>query len=203
MRISDGAKEYGITVEPARLAPGEVVYRVKDIFTTRNGSWEPSGVPGSVPSWARDTYLKPPNHPQYNTDGGADHHLFGAVMLAGGALDPTAVIHYFTYTDDRNHADMRVKPHGWANIPIFGHSAVPGPWAWYPLGRTADIVKGGGMPNGAHVSFFAVWEAVAVPVLVPPLDPPTAPPTLREEIALLKARVTRIEELLAKWDGGR
>ena len=80
-RISDWAQKFGISIEPTAGNPGETVYRVKDIFTTRDGSWEPSDKPGSVPQWARDAYLKPANHPQYNDDAGADHHLFGAVII--------------------------------------------------------------------------------------------------------------------------
>ena len=60
--ISDWAQKFGISIEPATGNPGETVYRVKDIFTTRDGSWEPSDKPGSVPQWARDAYLKPANH---------------------------------------------------------------------------------------------------------------------------------------------
>jgi len=190
MRISEWAKQFGITVEDATGAPGELVYRVKDIFTTRNGSWEPSDTPGSVPQWARDAYLKPFGHPQYFDDAGADHHLFGAVMADSGALQPWGTIHYYTYTDNSNHADMRVKMHGWANVPLFGHSQIPGPWAWYPKnGHKADIVKGGGLLGGYHVSTFVVWQLVKNAVIVPPIDPPTEPPTLtiEQRVAALEA----------------
>lgn len=176
MRISEWAQQFGITVEDATGAPGELIYRVKDIFTTRNGSWEPSDTPGSVPQWARDAYLKPLGHPQYFDDAGADRHLFGAVMADGGTLQPWGTIHYYTYTDNSNHADMRVKMHGWANIPLFGHSQIPGPWAWYPKNHyKADLVKGGGLPGGYHVSTFVVWQLVKNAVVVPPIDPPTEP----------------------------
>ena len=49
VRISKWAQEFGITVEPTAGQPGETIYRAKDIFTTRDGSWEPSDKPGSVP----------------------------------------------------------------------------------------------------------------------------------------------------------
>lgn len=70
-RISKWAQEFGITVEPTAGQPGETIYHVTDIFTTRDGSWEPSNTPGSVPQWARDTYLKPWGNPQYFDDAGA------------------------------------------------------------------------------------------------------------------------------------
>ena len=39
-RISDWAQKFGISIEPTAGNPGETIYRVKDIFTTRDGSWE-------------------------------------------------------------------------------------------------------------------------------------------------------------------
>lgn len=200
-RISKWAQEFGITVEPTAGQPGETIYRAKDIFTTRDGSWEPSDKPGSVPQWARDAYLKPMNHPQYNDDGGADHHLFGAVAVDGN-LQPWGTIHYYTYTDDQNHTNQRAKIHGWANIPIYGHSDVPGPWAWYPKNhKSADVVKGGGLPDGIHVSWFVVWEVVTLPTVTPPIDPPKPP-----QPETLEAAWTEIHKLWAivnEWQGGK
>lgn len=182
MRISDWAKQFGIWVEEAQGQPGEIVYRVKDIFTTRDGSWEPSDAPGSVPQWARDAYLKPYGHPQYFDDAGAATNLFGAIMGDSGALLPRGTVEFWTYADNANHSKQRAKISGWANISMFPSSSyVPdrrekGPWAWQPKGVNADTVKGGGLPQRWHVSMFAVWEAVKVPVVVvPPVDPPVLP----------------------------
>jgi len=199
MRISDWARHFKITVEPAQAQPGETVYRVKDIFTTRDGSWEPSDKPGSVPAWARDAYLKLPKHAQYFDDAGADHHLFGAVMGDADNLQPHGTIHFYTYTDNGNHSTQRVKLSGWANIPIFGHSATPGPWAWHPAkGNTkADIVKGGGLPGGWHVSFFVVWQAGVESIVAPPIDP------LPPEPLTLEQRVERLERIIESWTGGK
>ena len=54
-RISDWAKQLNVIIQPATVAVGQPVLRVKDVFTTRDGSWEPSQALGSVPQWARDT----------------------------------------------------------------------------------------------------------------------------------------------------
>ncbi|HCB14178.1 MAG TPA: hypothetical protein DEP36_11520 [Gammaproteobacteria bacterium] len=54
MRISDWAKQLNVIIQPATVAVGQPVLRVKDIFTTRDGSWEPSQALGSIPQWARD-----------------------------------------------------------------------------------------------------------------------------------------------------
>ena len=178
--------------------PGETVYRVTDIFTTRDGSWEPSDAPGSVPQWARDAYLKPWGHPQYFDDAGAAQNLFGGIAMNGNMI-PHGTMHYYTYTDNQNHTNQRAKIHGWANIPIYGHSDVPGPWAWYPKNHNAaDVVKGGGMPHGWHVSWFVVWEVVALPNTVTPpiIDPPVVPLTLEQ-------RVARLERLWEESQAGK
>lgn len=206
MRISDWAQQFGITVEPAIGVADETIYRVKDIFTTRDGSWEPSDKPGSVPQWARDAYLKPLGHPQYNDDGGADRHLFGAVVGEGGALQPWGTIHFYTHTDNKNHVDARAKLHGWANNPMFSASAIPGPWSWYPKNHhKTDIVRGGGLPGGWHVSFFAVWEVVRV--ITPPIDPPTEPDnggaTLEQRVGVLEIEVKALRTIIEQWSAGR
>lgn len=206
-RISEWAKYFKLWIEPAQGQPGEVVYRIKDLFSTRDGSWEPSDKPGSVPQWARDSYLFPMNHPQYNDDGGADRHLFGAVMGDDGKLDPDEIIHYWTYTDNANHAVQPVKRHGWANIPLYGHSDIPGPWAWSPDFGKADKVKGGGLPGGLHISWFAVWEKVVIPgePEKPPVDPEKPPPT--GDLADVVKRLARLERafdvLTKEWEGGK
>lgn len=201
-RIGEWAQQFGISIDRVSAQPGEIVLRVKDIFTTRDGSWEPSDKPGSVPAWARAQYLKPTNHPQYNDDGGADHHLFGAVMEDnGGFFRPWGDIRFYTYTDDKNHVNRRVKLNGWANIPIFGSSGIPGPWAWHPAsGIKADLVKGGGLPGAIHVSWYAVWQPVKESggIVVPPIDPPTAPELTIESLAI---RVAELERRVNAMDG--
>lgn len=180
---------------PAPIA-GQAVLRVKDIFTTRDGSWEPSsGTPGSLPQWARDLYLKPWGHPDYFDDAGADHHILGGIYKPLlNQMEKTAKIHYFTWTDNGNHVDMQVKEKsGWANIVMsnkFDHTAGQrGAWAWYPRvgGVPADIVTGGGMPGmGWHVSFFATWTLETATVIDPPTDP-DADEQLRKDVDSLMA----------------
>ena len=205
-RISDAAKAFGVQVTPYNAKPGETVYRVADIFTTRDGSWDPSDKPGSVPQWARDAYLKPLSHPQYNDDGGADHHIFGAVQQIDGNLYPSFPIQYFTWSDGANRTLQNAKKHGWANIVMFASSKfVPergerGPWAWKPAGVAADTVTGAGMPSNWHVSFWAVWRPEVTPELhieePEVVDPPivTTP-----EIQQLTLRVARLENIIRQW----
>src|SRR5690606_29859251 len=78
-RISEWVSLYNVSIKSVAARPdrvsGDVLYLVKDVFTTRNGSWEPIALPGSVPQWARDEYLKPANAPDYFAEAGGDHHL--------------------------------------------------------------------------------------------------------------------------------
>jgi hypothetical protein len=176
-RISEWIPVYNVSVKPLMARPdrpkSDVVYVVKDLFTTRHGSWEPVALPGSIPQWARDAYLKPLHAPDYFDDAGGDHHLFAAVIGLDGKLVRGQEIIYWsdgfemlkdpTYD---NYVRRKTKEKsGWANIITGpGSSFVPernesGPWCWAPAGA-AEVVCGGGLPANVHISFFVVWQAV-------------------------------------------
>ena len=173
-RISDWAKQLNVIIQPATVAVGQPVLRVKDVFTTRDGSWEPSQALGSLPQWARDLYLKPFNSPDRFDDAGGDHHVFGCVWdTPNNRPVKSGAIHYYTWTDNANHVDMPVKTgSGWANVVMynkyFPDQGERGAWAWYPVGVPADVVLGGGMPYANHVSFFVSWELSTGAVIDPP-----------------------------------
>lgn len=193
MRTGDWIKQFNITVKTCEERPdkpqGDIVYRVKDIFTTRDGSWEPSSTPGAVNSWARNEYLKPWGAADYFDDAGADHHLFAKVLDLNGKpiKDRDSILYWsdgFNKLGDPNYKGyVKQTPKeksGWSNIVCFS-SYVPerneiGPWSWCPVGA-ADVVVGGGMPANWHVSVFAVWQAEkrsTAPKPTPP-TPPTPP----------------------------
>lgn len=149
------------------------VYMLKDLFTTRDGSWESSGAMGSIDQWARDAYLKPPTAPDYFDDAGASTHLFAAVIGLDGQLIRNHAIYAwsdgFAKLGDPAYQGYKVlytkERSGWANLFMSPSSSyVPergeqGPWCWCPAGA-ADVVIGGGLPARQHVSIFAVWQAV-------------------------------------------
>ena len=170
-----------IEERPDQVPPGDVVYLLKDIFTTANGSWENQGRYGAIDQWARDTYLKPFGNPEYFDDAGADHHLFAAILDVNGKLIKNADILYwsdgFDKLGDPNYDGYvmgslgarypRTKDKsGWANIEMSGGSSYApdrgesGPWCWTPFGLPAEVICGGGMPLKNHISMFAVWQAV-------------------------------------------
>lgn len=187
-RLNLQIKEIKDRPDPAPT--GDYVYLIKDVFTTRDGNWEPSSVYGSVDQWARDAYLKPFGDPEYFDDAGADHHLFAAILDKDGKLlknmdmlywsDGFAQLGNPTYNGyvwgSNGYRFPRTKERsGWANI-IMSESSnyVPergetGPWCWTPYGLPAEVMCGAGMPAKQHVSVFAVWQAVPKStVVVPP-----------------------------------
>lgn len=176
-RFGDWVERLNLQVRTLAERPdkpgGDIVFLVKDIFTTRDGSWEGSEQVGAVNSWARDAYLKPWGAPDYFDDAGADHHLFAAIVgLDGQLMRDQPVIFWsdgFEKLGDPTYSDYvlrQTKTHsGWANIVTGpGANYVPergerGPWCWAPVGAS-EVVCGGGMPAKQHVSMFVVWQAV-------------------------------------------
>lgn len=208
-RISDWAKAFNMEVIPFAGKPGDTVFRVVDLFTTENGSWEPMNRLGSVPWWARDKYLKATSDPQYNDDGGADHHIFGAVEAENGGLYPFFPIEFWTYNDNSNRTVQQAKKHGWANIVMYSSAnfvyerGERGPWAWKPAAVNADIVVGAGMPSKHHISFWAVWKAEVVQGEPVEPDKPIEKPTgdLELRVQQLEATVGKLRMLMGQWTG--
>lgn len=185
-----------IAERPDHPAPGPdgLVYLIKDVFTTRDSSWEPSDVYGSIDPWAREAYLKPVGDPEYFDDAGADHHLFSLVLDVHGNKIKNQELLYWSDGFDklgdptydgyaRGPGDHRYpvtkERSGWGNIVMFGSSYVPergeqGPWCWTPRGLPAEVMCGGGMPANQHISIFVVWQAVRVEQ--PPVEPGPQPP---------------------------
>jgi len=177
MRIGNWATRFNAKVIRCEARPdqpaGEVVYRLRDLFTTRDGSWDPSAHPGSLDQWARDSYLLPAHHPEYFDDAGGDHNLFVRVLDENGKPVRTADlvicwsdgVHLLGEPNFAQFIKMTITPKersGWGNQPIWNHfspeQGETGAWAFCPKGA-ADVVVGGGLPNNQHVSWFAVWQA--------------------------------------------
>lgn len=182
-RLGQWVKPLNLKVVPFNERPGLdpqdflVAYRVKHVFTTLLGSWEPSAEFGAVEQWARDAYLRPWGAADYFDDAGGDHHLFAAVIGLDGKLDRTVNFKFWSdgldkLTDLSGYDGfIRVEPKmgsGWANIPIYsGSSYVPergesGPWCWTVGSGAGDVMVGGGLPANNHISTFVVWQAVVL-----------------------------------------
>ena len=175
MRVSDWVTTFKLAVKPAESRPdnpmGDVVYRVKEIFTTRDGSWEPNNAYGAIPQWARDSYIRAWGAPDYFDDAGGDHHLFARVLDQNGQpVKSENLVRYWSdgfakLGDPSYQGYVRKTPKagsGWANLDIYQgyypESGQIGAWCWCPEGA-ADVVVGGGMPQSNHISTFVVWQA--------------------------------------------
>jgi hypothetical protein len=155
---------------PDALPDGDYIFVVRDLFTTRDGSWDVSEKFGSVDWWARNDYLRA----QFD-DAGADHHLFAAVLDEQGELIRGLDVPLQFWSDGfeqlaspsyNGYVYRETKRHsGWGNIVMFGSSYVPqrgesGPWCWTIRNAASEVVCGGGMPSNLHISIFAVWQMV-------------------------------------------
>lgn len=200
MRISPAIQKLNARVVPHQATPGQKYYRLYDFFTTQDGQWDTSAAAYSIPQWARDTYLRPWGAPDYFDDAGGDHHLFGAIYdPATKQTNKAAAIRYWTHTDNANHTVQPVKiKSGWANIVVYNKfypdKGETGAWSWRPevAGVPADVVMGGGMPYGLHVSFFATWELATA-------SGTEQPPTTDQRIVKLE---TWARAISAKYPGG-
>lgn len=155
-----------------------------EVFTSINGSWEPSTI-YSVPAWARRKYLKPINDPEYHDSAGGDHHIFVGVFHPDAREShyrdiPVSNMNVMFYYDKTNPIFRQTGRHGWANIPINGNyypsEGQCGPW-------TALAVNGShsvsciGLPANNHVSTYLVYHLIQEEeVLVPPVVPPVVTP---------------------------
>lgn len=150
---------HGVRGQPAA---GDVVYVLKEFFTTEFGSWELGQSEFGMETWAREKYLKPANAPDYFDDAGGDHHLFGAVVGADGELLKNFPF-VFRHPGGLNRPGTKERS-GWVCVPIYAKYAPDqgerGAWSWYPAGEFVEELEGGSLPWGRHVSMFAVWEEV-------------------------------------------
>jgi len=170
-RTSAWVERFNIRIKRIHERPdqptGDVVYKVKDIFTTHLGSWElDNNRPGEIEPWARAQYLR-----REFDDAGADHHLFARVLdLEGNPITEDIVSMWSDGFDKlgdpafENFTRLDTKEHsGWGNQPVFNkfnfEAGDSGAWCWGPKDSPSEIVCGGGLPGGMHISFFVVWQA--------------------------------------------
>ena len=175
---------------------GGPIYRVKDVFTTRDGSWEVRDTPGSIDQWAKDAYW---SGAKFDGAGG-DHNFFILALDEAGQPIPGKGLLFWQgeMTADFKPSDPRTaKQDGSENIPVFG-SYIPergehGSWSGAALGKS-DVLVGVGMPANWHISTFLVLQAVAAPVVPPPASGDTA--AILQAIADVAEQVERLSKHL-------
>ncbi len=187
-----------LTLQPVAQppAPGSMVYLLKELFTTLEGSWEVSAERYAIPQWAKDLY----DDPGERMELGKRSHLYAAVVDSSGQRIPGQTIR-FTNRYDAATTDERVtgEQTGWASYTLFPSSVYnavggqQGPWVWGPAGL-AEMVCGGGLPaDGQSLSIFAVWQQSVAEGEPPAPEPPAPEPPAPEPPAPV------IERRLGSW----
>lgn len=190
----------------SKWSSATVVYELKDIWTTINGSWDYMGRFG-IDQWARDTWLGKCNQ------GGGDHNIVvncinaqGSFMTGKGMMfqsgDPAAID--ARINDLASWTKFNI-PGGldWPAVDLFSSSTYfpdqgkQGPWLIMPYGLS-DVVCGVGMPYQQHISTFCVWEEKPRSVVVSPSEPPVSPsaPPVVYDLSEVIAALDRINATL-------
>jgi hypothetical protein len=190
-RVTEWADDMSLSIKSISERPdtttGNIEYVIKDVFTTRAGSWDAAGERYSVPQWAKDAYLTGAFQKAYErTD------LYAAVVGLDGQFVTGQEIVYWTggfgKLTDLGSSTWNVlttnEAPGWAAMVMFTSSnydaagGMEGPWCFTPnKPLAAEVLCGGGLPNGDQVSTFVVWQAVPRGVTVTPTTPTPPTPT--------------------------
>lgn len=175
---------------------GGPVYRVKDIFSTRNGSWETSTDFGGIDQWAKDAHW---SGAKFDGAGG-DHNFFILALDEAGQPIPGKGLLFWqgAMTADFTPSDPRTAKHdGSENIPVFGSYAPDrdehGSWSGAVLGKS-DVLMGVGMPWNHHVSTFLVLQAVA------DSQPPPRPPEPLPDADFQKTVLAHLDAIYLRLD---
>ena len=149
---------------------GDQVWRIMDVFTTDEGSWELSDKFGSVDAWARTDY-----HQGRDFDGsGGSHHFFIKRLDAAGNVMPGAGLLWSLAGEPWI---MRpAKNDGSENLPLENCQYDPsagahGVWRGTVV-APADVLNGVGLPllrgYTQHTSTYVVFKAFPRTVVMPP-----------------------------------
>jgi hypothetical protein len=131
--------------------------KVIDRFTTRDGSWEPNGLPFSITKVATKYAGQIPG-------AGAAHHIFVHPPKDAGVVE-------FDTEDGMNNTRYAAPfAGGWVSFPMFqAYNPDNGErGAWLVRVDGEKVADGLGLPYGWHVSTFLVVEDAEPDVQVPP-----------------------------------
>ncbi len=140
-RISAGADAAGVQITGT---PNK--YRVRDVFTTHNGSWQLNDSVYGLPAWLE----RQPDQP-----GGAEHIYVRLSAATPSDVNPPWV----KFATDIIIESQPLGRYRWANMPALNTYSPPAQSGWrHWLEGDGQIVVGGGLPDGEHVSLFVIWE---------------------------------------------
>jgi hypothetical protein len=176
-RLTDFMSNFGYSIVEKEARPDlafwgqpSEVYDLIDVFTTVDGTWDPSDKVGSIPVWARNSYLRSLSDPYYCGDLGGATHMFILVLDQHGVpAEGTQTIYWSSGLGslpprkDDSYVYRSTGHHGWSNCYMEHHGSgyTPpnrGPWCMAPSG-VADVLEYVGLPYSWHISTFGVWKA--------------------------------------------
>jgi hypothetical protein len=149
-------------------------YRIREVFTTRDGSWEPSSNPGSIDQWAADEW-----HSGADWKGaGGTNNFFIKVLDKDGKPLAGKGLYYWQgpmTADPSKLTNVNQKitwQTGDENLPVWDYYnpglGEMGKWSGTTVGRS-DVLMGVDLPYKWHVSTFVVMQETT--------SEPTTPPT--------------------------
>ena len=191
-----GSSGLNLTITPFEMRqdagehPTGPIYRIQDVFSTHEGSWELSNEFGGIDDWARTAYWQ---GAKFDGSGGS-HHCFVKVLDEAGNDIPGKGILFSL--NGATWLLQNAKPDGSSNVSlepgtIYNPAAgAHGPWRATAFGP-ADILNGVGLPllDGytQHVSTFVVFRAAPRTVTPPDSSPIVAAiERLTAEVKLLR-----------------
>jgi len=147
------------------------LYRIKQVFTTRDGSWEPSDKPGSIDQWAVNEWH---SGRDWSGSGGTQNFFIKVLDKSGKPLAGKGLFFWQKGKSAAQATDTKTTgPDGCENLPVWNFydpsKGETGGWSGTTVGR-ADVLTGVDLPGDWHVSTFAVLQETDA-VIVPPVDP--------------------------------
>jgi len=149
-------------------------YRIIQVFTTRDGSWEPSTNPGSIDQWAVDAW-----HSGADWKGaGGTNNFFIKILDRDGKPLVGKGLYYWqgAMTADPSKLTNVNQKTTWQtgdeNLPVWDYYnpglGETGDWSGATVGRS-DVLVGVDLPYKWHTSTFVVMQET--------ISEPTIPPT--------------------------
>jgi hypothetical protein len=148
-------------------------YRITQVFTTRDGSWEPSTNPGSIDQWAVDAWHMGAD---WKGAGGTNNFFIKVLDKAGNPLVGKGLYYWQgAMTADPSSLTNVNQKDTWQtgdeNLPVWDYynpaNGEMGKWSGSAIGRS-DVLMGVDLPYKWHVSTFVVLQETTAEPTIPP-----------------------------------
>jgi hypothetical protein len=147
-------------------------YRIREVFTTRDGSWEPSANLGSIDQWAVDEWW---SGAKWKGAGGTNNFFIMVLDKAGQPIVGKGLYWWQKGTEPANATDTKVTwDDGTENLPVWNYynpaAGETGSWSGATVGRS-DVLEGVDLPYKNHISTFVVLQESDAAIEPPPTYP--------------------------------